>query len=131
MIDYKGKRYENIIWDWRSTLYDPFTENLYPWVGIFFKKYKLNNYLVSWAANPSKRTELINSFPLMKNFKRIIVTGENKKDVFESIFDLKELDPELTLVVGDNMNDEIALAKELGIDSEEVSKFIKNMGLAK
>lgn len=127
---YKGKNYKTIIWDWRSTLYDPNTEQLYPWVLTFLKNYKVENILVSWAANPASRKELINSFKLSKYFSQIIITGTNKREEFEKLFDLEQVNPDTTIIVGDNINDEIALAEQLGVDNEEVSKFVKNLGLA-
>lgn len=130
-MKYKGKNYKTIIWDWRSTLYDPNTEQLYPWVMDFLKEIRIDNILVSWAASPANRKEMIKSFRISKYFSKIIVTGTNKREEFERLFDLEGIDPESTIVVGDNMNDEIALANDLGVDNEEVSVFIKNLGLAK
>jgi predicted HAD superfamily phosphohydrolase YqeG len=131
MIKYKGKEYKTIVWDWRSTLYDPNNESLYPWVEDYIKHSKVNHILVSWAANPQRRIELINSFSIMKEFKEIIVTGNKKRVSFEYLFDKEEIDPETTIVIGDNVNDEIALAKDMGIDCSTVEEFVKENKLAK
>lgn len=129
-MKYKNKDYKSIIWDWRSTIYDPLLNQLYPWVKDFFNENDdVDHYLISWTGNVQKRTELINSFEITKKFKKIYITGEKKRTVFEKIFDEEGVDADNTLIIGDNVNDEISIAKDLAVDSVLISKFIKDMGL--
>lgn len=131
MMKYKDKEYETILWDWRSTLYDPNTESLYPWVEDFFKTARVNHILVSWALNPQKRTELIESFSISKKFLRKYISSTKKRQIFEQIFDQDGFNPETTIVIGDNINDEISIANDLAIDSIHVDSFVKEFHLAK
>ncbi|MCC7289699.1 HAD hydrolase-like protein [bacterium] len=126
-MKYRNKEYKTIIWDWRSTIYDPSSETLYPWVKPLLREYNdVNHILVSWALNVPVRREKIKSFGVMTYFKRIFVTND-KRMTFEEIFDELGYDADSTLIVGDNVNDEIAIAKDIGVDSEVVEVFVKNV----
>lgn len=131
MIKIKNKEYETILWDWRSTLYDPNTESLYPWVEEFISRTNVNHILVSWALNPLKRIELVNSFSISNKFSNKYISSIKKREVFEQIFDQDGIDPETTLIIGDNVNDEILIAKDLCVDSMHVTDFVKELHLAK
>lgn len=126
-MKYKNKEYKTIIWDWKSTLYDDFNSKLFDWVISVFKKLDTQNYLVSWSSDYQKRLELINSFGIKAYFKEISISLTSKREIFEKIFDSQGVDPETTLVVGDNMNDEIRIARDMGVDATHVSEFVSEV----
>lgn len=126
-MKYKDKEYKTIIWDWKSTLYDPYNETLYDWVLPFLDKSDAQNYLVSWSNDVAKRTELIKSYNLEKYFKKIIISLTSKRENFEMLFEQEGVDPETTLVVGDNINDEIKTAREMSVDAIHISTFVQEV----
>jgi FMN phosphatase YigB (HAD superfamily) len=128
-MKYLNKTYKTIIWDWKSTLYDANNAQLYNWVLPFFKNNDVNHIMVSWALNPDTRTELIKNSDVNKYFSKVYVTNESKRAFFVKILNDPKIEKESVIVIGDNVNDEIALAKELGIDTVEVNKFVKIMNL--
>lgn len=132
MFKYKGKTYHYIIWDWRSTLWDPFNSCLYPWVQAFFTKHKnLSHILISFSIDREKRMKMIEQTDLKKYFKHISISLVNKREQFEEVFDQGIAKPDETLVVGDNKNDEIKVAKDLAVDFAIISEFLKEISVAK
>ena len=128
-MKYLNKKYTTIIWDWKSTLFDANNSKLYNWVIPFLKNKDVNHILVSWALNPETRLELIKGSDIYQYFSNVYVTNESKRVYFQKIVNDPKIDKEGIIVIGDNINDEIALAKDVGIDSDEVNKFHKIMNL--
>lgn len=128
MVNIKGKQYKTIIWDWRSTLYDPLNHELYDWVKPFFEENKdLEHILVSYVSDREKRMKWIKDTGMKHQFKHIFLTSSPKRQSFEEIVDGLGYNPEEIIVVGDNENDEIKAAQDLALDSILVEDFVKEV----
>ena len=132
MFTFRNKEYQYLIWDWRSTLWDPFNHQLYPWVKDFFEKNKdLKHILISFSIDYEKRYGQIMQEGLAKYFTYISISLKRKREQFEEVFDKGIAIPEKSLIIGDNTNDEIKVAKDLGIDSVTIGEFLKEISVAK
>jgi methionine salvage enolase-phosphatase E1 len=115
---FRNKEYKVVIWDWLWTLYSRRDERLFKWVMPYFESSvgEANNFLVSYAYNPSKRVKLIEGFNLDKYFKDIVVSVDKKEVMYKVILEKYGYKKEDVLVIGDNVLHEGRAAKELGLD---------------
>lgn len=128
MFKYKDKKYTNIFWDWLWTLYSPQTDSLFPWVEKFFSDHSddVQHFLFSYSSDPPERLKFIKSFDISGHFLEMYVDGLQKKEHFLDVINKYNLDQQSILVIGDNPNDELVSAEELGLDHDHIDEFVKN-----
>ncbi len=120
-----NSKYKWVIWDWLWTIYTPDENKLYDWVEDFLKENSDKKHiLVSWAAKPPERAKLIESFGVSKYFVDIACGTFDKKQVFEQMIEKHGIKIEELLVIGDNIEQEITAARELGADSHHIDEFV-------
>lgn len=108
------------------TLYNSYTDKLYYWVRTFFNSHRdVRHLLVTKVLYKGKRMRIIRKAGMEKYFERIYL-GVDKRVFFEEI--ISKIPKETILVVGDNLHNEIALAKSLGIDSLDVRNIKMILG---
>lgn len=117
-MKYNGKEYDVVIWDWLWTLYSRKEDRLFNWVKGYFEKYgsESNNYLVSYAFSPIKRSKLIEKFGVDKYFKDIVIEKSDKYTMFSNLISKYGIDKARVLVIGDNVLHEGVASKQLKID---------------
>lgn len=106
---------KGIIYDFMRTLYDPEKGQLFGGVLpmlISFKEKGLKQGLISFGGAEKKR--LIEGLGLGKILDWYKVVEEKNPEVFESFIKEFNLRPEETLVVGDLVNQEIAVGSAIG-----------------
>jgi len=126
---FNNKQYKHLFWDWLWTLYFPKSEGLYEWVLPLFKKYKdkVDYYLFSYSNSEESRMKLIEKTGIKPYFKEIVIGEVNKFEAFKKILDKYCISSSDVLIIGDNLTQEIAAAKKLGIDSVLIDDFIRNL----
>ena len=131
MLKLRVNQYKHIFWDWLWTVYDNDKQELYPWAQkVFEDSADSKHYMVSWAADPAGRKQLIEDSVLMGKLTDLWTGQEYKKGVFEQLMKKYQIPAEDILVIGDNMENEIQSAKELGLDHVHISDFVKEYGLS-
>ena len=127
MLTVNNKKYKYIFWDWLNTLYDPFTDSLYPWVLPFFDRYgnKADHFLITFVVHPERRMSMIQRLDMMNKFKEIRLIQNSKDETFIELIQNSNLDPKSILVVGDSLDSEIRSAETIGVDALLVKDFVK------
>ncbi|MBI2357247.1 HAD hydrolase-like protein [Candidatus Dojkabacteria bacterium] len=117
-MEYRGREYKVIIWDWLWTLYSRKDNRLFGWVNEYFETYGKDskNFIISYANTPQKRTELIRRFGLSQYFEGIVIKKGDKVELFKEVIETYKLNKEEILVIGDNVSKEGVACKELGLD---------------
>lgn len=98
-----------IIFDYFNTLYNPLTKRLFPGTVTFLLELKevADLYLIT-TENSSRKAEIIN-FGLNPYFKKIIFCIKKEPLTFSKLLKRKSR----VVIVGDRIDEEIAIAKEL------------------
>jgi len=128
-MEFQGKEYEYIIWDWLYTLYNPDTAKLYNWVDAFFKEYSegVTHFLVSFAKHPELRQQIIQNSSIAKYLSEIVIDTANKEEAFLKLKDNHQLGNNV-LVIGDNPEHEGIAAQRAGFTFINVFNFAKSLG---
>lgn len=113
-----------IIFDFLYTLYDPVSGTLFS--GVLETAKKLSEsyplVIISSTANVQERIALIKKLGLTPYFKEIIVSTKTP-DLYLNVCKKYKAKPHETVVIGDNVNNEIAIAKEIGAIPVLINKF--------
>ncbi|MCK9368799.1 hypothetical protein M0R04_02360 [Candidatus Dojkabacteria bacterium] len=75
--------------------------------------------------------KIIEKNDMKKYFKYISISLMKKKEMFTKIFNEGIAILSKSLVIGDNVYDEIKAAKELGVDTVSIGDFLKEISVAK
>ena len=105
-----------IIFDFNRTLYDPDQGRLFDGVAPLLQSFRalgLKQGLVSFGG--AEKEKLIRGLGLDKMVESYVVVAEKTPAIFLSFADRFKVRPEETLVVGDLVNQEVALGQSLGM----------------
>jgi FMN phosphatase YigB (HAD superfamily) len=125
-MDVNGKVYRYIFWDWFSTLWNDSAGTLYGWVASAFENMEgIRHYLITFGGDVQKREGQIESTGMKKYFNEIVITPNDKREVFKALIQKHSIPTSEILVVGDSYERELAAAKDMGIDWLHVDDFVK------
>ena len=109
-----------IIFDFNRTIYDPDKDKIIDGVinklEYFYKK-KYILYLISRNENSQKRLEILNIFDIKKYFKEIYFVENKTPEIFLSILEKENINPENVYVIGDYLYEEIRFGNMAGLNT--------------
>ena len=109
---------QTIIFDWGRTLHDPETDTLFDGVLEIIpelsKKYVLALVSLAKSDSPAGRRKVIDESGISQYFKIILVGGEDKDEMYDSILLDNNITPDTVVIVDDRMVRGIAWGNKKG-----------------
>jgi len=105
---------KSIIFDLMGTLYNPHNSQLYEETISTLKDLKNTCYLILLTDLKKGKSRLIQELGLREYFDEVII-GEKSDTLFTNVMKQSNIDPSECMVIGDNEEEEIRIAKNLNM----------------
>jgi FMN phosphatase YigB (HAD superfamily) len=113
---------KQIIFDFNNTLYNPKSGKLFPGIKRLLRNIQEKCFLVLITTSSPERLLEISNTKISKYFNLIIIIKKKGKAIYQQI----AIDKSQTVIIGDRLDEEIAIAKQLGIPFIIINPLIQN-----